>query len=112
LKPDHQSPVEAAGRFLTNRWSVTLLSPQSEASSKAAGTDDPYGAQDLDQSFFLHLDQNEASLSCQVTNALQAGVGLINALIHRPREQYICLLREEVSRTVGALIAEGRWSGP
>jgi hypothetical protein len=89
-----------------------FLSPQCEACSKAAGTDDPYGAQDLNQSFFLHLDQNEASLSCQVANALQAGVGLVNALIHRPREQSSCLLREEVGCTVGDLFAKERWSGP
>lgn len=85
-----------------------LLSAQSEARSKAA--EDPYGEQDLNQSFSLRLlDQNEASLSYrQVANSLQAGVGLVDALIHRPREQNSCLLREKV----GHLIEKERWSGP
>jgi hypothetical protein len=68
------SPVEDAGRFRTTRWSVVLLSAQSQApGSKAALAElcrlywfplyafvrrrgyGPEDARDLTQGFFLHL---------------------------------------------------------
>jgi hypothetical protein len=34
LKPDHDSPADAAGRFRTTRWSVVLLSAQIAAKGR------------------------------------------------------------------------------
>jgi len=79
MKPDHQFPVEAAGRFGTTHWSAVLLSAQSQApGSQAALAElcriywyplyafvrrrghDADDAQDLTQSFFLHLLEHKA----------------------------------------------------
>src|SRR6516162_1893539 len=74
MKPDHSSPAADAGRFRTTRWSVVLMSAQSQApGSKAALAElcrlywyplyayvrrrghTPEETQDLTQGFFLHL---------------------------------------------------------
>ena len=74
MKPDHSSPAADAGRFHTTRWSVVLVSAQSQApGSKAALAElcrlywyplyayvqrrghTPEETQDLTQGFFLHL---------------------------------------------------------
>jgi len=79
LKLDHSSPAEDAARFRTTRWSVVLLSAQSQApGSKAALAElcrlywfplyafvrrrgySPADAQDLTQGFFLHLLDHKA----------------------------------------------------
>ena len=76
---EHSSPQVEARRFRTTRWSVVLLSAQSEASgSKAALAElcsaywyplyafvryrghSPQDAQDLTQGFFLHLFEHKA----------------------------------------------------
>ena len=76
---DHHSSTEEAGRFRTTRWSVVLLSAQSQApGSKAALTElcrlywfplyafvrrrgyTPADTQDLVQGFFLHLLDHKA----------------------------------------------------
>ena len=36
LKPEHQSPADAAGRFRTTHWSAVLLSAQSQAPGSQA----------------------------------------------------------------------------
>ena len=82
LKPDHHSPADAAGRFRTTRWSVVLLSAQSNAPGAEAALAElcrlywypiyafvryyghaPHDAQDLTQSFFLHLLEHKV-LTC------------------------------------------------
>lgn len=74
LKPEYQSPADAAGRFRTTCWSAVLLSAQSQApGSRDALAElcriywypifvfvrrrgyDPDEAQDLTQGFFLHV---------------------------------------------------------
>ena len=74
MKPEYQSPADAAGRFRTTCWSAVLLSAQSQApGSRDALAElcriywypifvfvrrrgyDPDEAQDLTQGFFLHL---------------------------------------------------------
>ena len=79
MNPDHHSPADAAGRFRTTRWSVVLLSAQSQAPGSAAALAEfcrlywypiyafvryrgypPHDAQDLTQSFFLHLLEHKA----------------------------------------------------
>jgi RNA polymerase sigma factor (sigma-70 family) len=76
LNPDHDSP---AGRFRTTRWSVVLLSAQSQASGSQEALAElcriywypiyafvrrhgssPEDAQDLTQGFFLHLLDHKA----------------------------------------------------
>jgi RNA polymerase sigma factor (sigma-70 family) len=79
LKPAHQSPADAAGRFCTTRWSAVLLAAQSQMpGSQAALAElcriywspiyafvrrhghDVNDAQDLTQGFFLHLLNHKA----------------------------------------------------
>jgi len=79
MKPDQSSPVEEAGRFGTTRWSIVLLSAQSQApGSKDALTElcglywfplyafvrrrgySPADSLDLVQGFFLHLLDRKA----------------------------------------------------
>jgi RNA polymerase sigma factor (sigma-70 family) len=79
MKLDHSSPAEEARRFRTTRWSVVLLSAQSQApGSKAALAElcklywfplyafvrrrgySPADTQDLVQGFFLHLFDHKA----------------------------------------------------
>jgi DNA-directed RNA polymerase specialized sigma24 family protein len=79
LNLDHNSPTQEAGRFRTTRWSVVLLSAQSQApGSKAALAElcrlywfplyafvrrrgySPADTQDLVQGFFLHLLDHKA----------------------------------------------------
>jgi RNA polymerase sigma factor (sigma-70 family) len=79
LNLDHDSPTQEAGRFRTTRWSVVLLSAQSQTpGSKAALAElcrvywfplyafvrrrgyDPNDTQDLVQGFFLHLLDHKA----------------------------------------------------
>ena len=79
MKPDDQSPDDAAGRFRTTHWSALLLSAQSQApGSQAALAElcrlywypinafvrrrghDVDEAQDLTQGFFLHLLDHKA----------------------------------------------------
>src|SRR6201987_668909 len=79
LNLDHSSPKQKAGRFRTTRWSVVLLSAQSQApGSKAALAElcrlywfplyafvrqrgyTPADTQDLVQGFFLHLLDHKA----------------------------------------------------
>ena len=74
MKLDHSSPAEDAGRFRTTRWSVVLLSAQSQAPDSEAALAElcrlywyplyafvrrrgygPEDAQDLTQGFFLDL---------------------------------------------------------
>jgi hypothetical protein len=73
----------------------------------------PDDAQDLTQSFFLHLLEHRTT-------------GAVKTPIHRLRKRYTTLLREEVGRTVSdsaevdeeihalceALIASEGWLGP
>jgi RNA polymerase sigma-70 factor (ECF subfamily) len=79
MKSEHSSPQVEAGGFRTTRWSVVLLSAQSQApTSKAALAElcsiywyplyafvryrghSPQDAQDLTQGFFLHLLEHKA----------------------------------------------------
>jgi RNA polymerase sigma factor (sigma-70 family) len=79
LDLDHNSPTQETGRFRTTRWSVVLLSAQSQApGSKAALAElcrlywfplyafvrrrgySPADTQDLVQGFFLHLLDHKA----------------------------------------------------
>jgi RNA polymerase sigma factor (sigma-70 family) len=79
MKQDQSSPVEEAGRFRTTRWTVVLLSAQSQApGSKDALAElcrlywfplyafvrrrgySPVETQDLVQGFFLHLLDHQA----------------------------------------------------
>ncbi len=79
MKPEHQSPADAAGRFRTTHWSAVLLSAQSQApGSQAALAElcriywypiyafvrrrgyDAEEAQDLTQGFLLHLLDHKA----------------------------------------------------
>jgi RNA polymerase sigma factor (sigma-70 family) len=74
VKPDHGSPSDGAGRFRTTRWSVVLLSAQSQASGSQEALAElcglywyplygfirrqgrnPEESRDLTQGFFLHL---------------------------------------------------------
>src|SRR5215472_5588911 len=79
MKSEHSLPQVEAGGFRTTRWSVVLLSAQSQApGSKAALAElcsaywyplyafvryrghSPEDAQDLTQGFFLHLFEHKA----------------------------------------------------
>jgi DNA-directed RNA polymerase specialized sigma24 family protein len=74
VKPDHGPPSDGAGRFRTTRWSVVLLSAQSQAPGSQEALAElcglywyplygfirrqgrnPEEARDLTQGFFLHL---------------------------------------------------------
>jgi RNA polymerase sigma factor (sigma-70 family) len=79
VKSEHSSPQVEAGGFRTTRWSVVLLSAQSQAPGSKAALEElcsaywyplyafvryrghsPQDAQDLTQGFFLHLFEHKA----------------------------------------------------
>jgi RNA polymerase sigma factor (sigma-70 family) len=79
VKPDHGPPVEGAASFHTTRWTIVMKAAQSQAQGGQAALADlcrvywyplyifarrrghsPDDAQDLTQSFFLHLLEHRA----------------------------------------------------
>jgi len=79
LNPEQHSPADGVGQFHTTRWSAVLLSVQSQAPGSQAALAElcriywypiysfvrrlrfsPEDAQDLTQSFFLHLLDHKA----------------------------------------------------
>ena len=108
MKLHHSLPTECAGGFRTARWTLLLLSAQSQALGR--------------QSALGEL----CRLYEEVPNRLQASTGAVKTLIHRMRRRYIALLRQEAGRTVSdpaeidkeihalceALVASGGRVGP
>ena len=111
MKRDQSSPAGGANRFLTTRWSVVLVSAQSQApGSKEAFADlcklreyDSQGKATTFQALRAFLDPiNTKTLPSyeEVAAQLEMSVGALKTLIHRLRKQYTAFVREEVSRTV------------
>ena len=73
MKDDQSSPAGGVNRFQTTRWSVVLVSAQSQAPG------------------YRQALADLCKLYC---------IGFLKKQIHRLRKQYTATLREEISRTV------------
>jgi DNA-directed RNA polymerase specialized sigma24 family protein len=126
VERDHGPLAEGAESFRTTRWTIVIRAAQSQAPwgpsalaelcrlywyplytfARRRGRS-PEDAQDLTQSFFLHIVEHWAfkgvdRLKGKFRSFLLASFQnhLSDAADHRLRKRYTALLREEVGRTV------------
>ena len=114
MERDHGPPSEGAASFHTTRWTIVMRAAQSQAQGGQSALAElcrlyryplytfarrrgrsPEDAQDLTQSFFLHMVEHRAFKGVD-----QITIGAVKTHIHRLRKRYTALLREEVGRTV------------
>ena len=92
---NQRSPAGGANRFDTTRWSVVLLSAQSQA----PGCEEAFA--ELCRLYWYPLYGLIRHRGYSPENAQDlVSVGSVKTLIHRLRKQYTALVREEIGRTV------------
>jgi RNA polymerase sigma factor (sigma-70 family) len=97
-----REPVEflTAEKIFDARWAMTVLG---EAMRKLSGEYATTGKAYTFEALKVFLDPNSSTTTPsydEVANRLKVSTGGVKTLIHRLRERYTALLREEVGRTV------------
>jgi hypothetical protein len=97
LKPDNSSLGNVAHGFRTTRWTVVLLSAQSQAPGFQAALGEL--CRTYWYALYAFIRRSPESSYEAAGQKLGLGVGTVKTLIYRLRKRYMAIVREEVGRT-------------